>query len=100
MKMVAYYFRVIEDDGKPNGWVGFAMARNMWDLMWQIDCHVDPYSVEIKVANSFSYCEKQIKEGEYEYNLNHDDTEVCETPLFDDDGWKKPKWVTDPDFEV
>jgi hypothetical protein len=42
--MTAYYFRVIEH-GKPNGWVGFAMAETMQHLFWAIDEFVDPYAV-------------------------------------------------------
>jgi len=98
--MIAYHFRVVEDDGKPNGWVGFAMARNMRDLFWHIDTHVDPYSVEIQVAHSFSYCEKQSCEGEDQYEVNHEISEVHQTEFFDSDGWKKPRWVTDPNFKL
>lgn len=98
--MLAYHFRVVKDDGTPTGWVGFAMARNMEELMWQIDTHCDPYGVEIKVAHTFSYCEQQSYDDEEEYKVDDETLEVHQTEFFDSKGWKKPKWVTDPSFAL
>ena len=96
--MLAYHFRVIQDT-HPNGWVGFAFAQSMEELFWQIDNHTDPYQVEIRKALSGSACVMQISDGaDYYEEMNH---EIIGNCAFDDEkGWKKPKWVTDPDFEI
>jgi len=55
--MAAYYFRFLdEDDGKPNGWIGFVYAPSRYSLFWTIDEHGDPYQCEIKTAHRASYC--------------------------------------------
>ena len=95
--MIACYFRVIQD-GEPVGWVGFAFAQNMRELFWQVDAHVDPYRVEVKTAHQGSACVLQTHLGDDDYDET--DQEVIGHASFDDDDWKKPKWVTDPDFVV
>ena len=95
--MTAYYFQVIQD-GEPNGWVGFAMAKTMQHLFWTIDEFVDPYAVEIKTAKAAGYC--------YHMKIDGDDVETSgyefsgEEPFFDEDKWRKPVWVTDKNFET
>jgi len=97
--MIAKWFRFIDDDSKPTGWVGLAIAHDKKGLFWQIDEHGNPYSVEVMpLRRGGSVC------MEYKYFLNEDgetdaDTighEVCEeTPIFEDEGWKKPNWPED-----
>ena len=92
--MIAYSFRVIN---KPSVWVGFAVAQNMKDLFWQIDNHIDPYMVEIKKLERGSACFKLFKDGE---DFDESDHEINGYSIPEESGWKKPKWVTDPDFVV
>ena len=95
--MIAYHFRVMEK-GVPNGWVGFAFGDSLHQLFDQIDFYVDPYSVEIKKASSGSAFQRQDKPDEFTYDCEDTNADVC---CFDcDDGWKKPKWVTDPNFKL
>lgn len=85
--MSAYFFRFLGDNG-PTGWVGFALARNMDEMFWQIDEHGDPYSAEIKTTDRFSWC-AMLKNDNYEQH------EICETcPIFvEEHEWRKPSWV-------
>ena len=96
--MTAYYFRVIQD-GKPNGWVGFAMAETMQHLFWTIDEFVDPYAVEIKTAKTAGYCYRsEVVDG---WEINRSNYEFSEhEPFFDEDKWRKPVWVTDESFSA
>jgi len=94
--MTAYYFRVIQD-GKPNGWVGFAMAETMHHLFWTIDEFVDPYAVEIQTAKTAGYCYHMAIDGDDVTNSKHEFSE--HEPFFDDGKWKKPVWVTDKSFD-
>ena len=95
--MIAYSFRAVTED-KASFWVGFAVAQNMKDLFWQIDNHIDPYMVEIKKLERGSACFKLFEDGE---DFEESDHEIIGCHYGDDeDDWKKPKWVTDPDFVV
>ncbi|MFI0399622.1 MAG: hypothetical protein ACH34X_11100 [Thiolinea sp.] len=52
-----YDFGVVVD-GEFNGWFGVVMANTLSELFWQIDAHVDHYSVKIKKrTRAFSCCE-------------------------------------------
>jgi len=85
--MIAYYFRVI-NDGKPNGYVGLAVAHDKKDLYWKIDEWCDPNRVQIKVAKRGGYCLKQTTQEKYK------EIEISECAhLFDDKGWKTPIWL-------
>ena len=95
--MTAYYFRVIQD-GKPNGWVGFAMAETMQHLFWTIDEFVDPYAVEIKTAKSAGYCYHMEVDGDDVKDSKHEF--LGDEPFFDEDKWRKPVWVTDESFSA
>jgi len=96
--MTAYYFRVMQD-GKPNGWVGFAMAESMQHLFWTIDEFVDPYAVEIQTAKVAGYCYHMEIDGDDE--VTHSDHEHSEhEPFFDEGKWRKPVWVTDESFSA
>jgi len=94
--MIAYSFRAVTED-KSRVWVGFAVAQNMVDLFWQIDSHIDPYSVEIKKMYSGSACMLLVCDGD---DIDESDYEVHGISLPEESGWKKPKWITDPDFVV
>ena len=90
--MKAYYFRVIDDNGKPTGHVGMVAGVNWSDIFWTIDEFVDPYSVEVKRATAGGFCyyldesdEEDIQSREYEFGI--------QTPFPSDKGWKKPEWV-------
>lgn len=93
--MIAYFFRFLED-GKPTGWIGFAVAANQDDMFWQIDEHGDPHSCEIQTADRFSWC------GIYNPSTEtFDDQETSESALCVarrearwHNKWRKPYWVT------
>lgn len=95
--MKAYWFRIVDEDGKPTGHVGLAIAPDMTELFWQIDEHYDPFACEIKKAKFGSFCVRQkvTDYGEDEIEVENLDLELSEhTPQFDEDiGWKKYDWT-------
>jgi len=88
--MIAYYFRQIEN-GKPTGWIGFVVAPDLKNLFWMVDEFLDPYSVEIKTANSGGYC--KFWDVDREESSNYENSEF--QPYPDESGWRKPKWNED-----
>jgi hypothetical protein len=95
--MTAYYFRVVVN-GKPNGYVGFAMAESMQHLFWTIDEFVDPYAVEIQTAKVAGYCYHMEIDGDEVITSEHEHSQ--HEPFFDDYKWRKPVWVTDESFRA
>jgi hypothetical protein len=90
--MIAYYFRTIDEKGKPTNWMGMAFAQSKEELFWQIDEFCDPYSVEIMTARRGGYCRRIEIDGDE--HLSHDHEISEDEPLFDDESypWRKPKW--------
>jgi hypothetical protein len=87
--MIAYFFRFLKDS-EPTNWLGFALAKDKDDMLWQIDQHGDPYSCEIQTTSNFSFC-GQWDENEEKYT-GHETSEECPASA-DPDGWRKPPWV-------
>lgn len=87
---LCYAFRFIKDDGEQTGYVGFAYAKNMLELFWEIDQFGDPYSVEIKRMKSSSMCMKIIDIDEFEL----DELELSERfiGIVDEQGFITPEW--------
>ena len=93
--MIACYFRCMNALIKePSGFIGFAVARNKYQLFWVIDQYTNPLNVEIKKVHTGSYCKLQeITEhgDEIDVEISELEFDLME-PLFNDDGWKKPNW--------
>lgn len=87
--MIAYFFRFLDDEG-PNNWVGFALARNQDDMLWQIDEHGDPYACEVQSVTNFSFCARW--DDEEDNYANHEISQACPM-LADQSKWRKPPWV-------
>jgi hypothetical protein len=85
---ICYAFRCLDTKGEQMGYVGFAYAKNMLELFWEIDQFYDPYLVEIKELKSSSMCMKIIDINEF------DNYELGErfTSIIDKQGFKKPEW--------
>lgn len=90
--MIAYYFRFIDENKQPTGWVGFAVADNMMELFWEIDQYENPHLVEVQKARSFSWCAK-FNPRSLQYK-KHEVTEKCDA--LDPDAWHKPRWPSNP----
>ena len=94
--MIAYWFRFIDDDGKPTGHIGLAVGQDQDDVYWQIDEFGDPGRVQIQTAKLGGMCwkEKPIPEGEDEAfdREEHEVGEMAPDP-FDDKKWKTPRWA-------
>lgn len=99
---ICYAFRLIDENNKPTGYYGIAVAENLYDMFFQIDEHGDPYSVEIKVMHRTSVCFKADldKVSEEEIHIDFSKIELGESfgdlIIGLDEGFKKPKW---PNFE-
>ena len=98
--MLAYWFRVIDGEaGKPNGFVGMAVAADMTSMYWEIDQYCNPYSVEVKSIRNGSFCSLEgldwSEEG-FELDIvegKRGEFETSESMPFSwDDGWRAPAW--------
>ena len=86
----ACFFRFLNDDHQPTGWVGFAMADDQEGLMWVIDEFGDPYSVEVMTADRFAYC-VQVSEDDEEMTTEGHQTNEQFPPTRG--RWREPIWV-------
>lgn len=91
--MKAYWFRFVDEDGKPTGCMGLAVAKDMTEIFWMIDEYDDPFSCEVKKAKSGAFCVRQEwKPGDVLENFDIEPSEA--NPIFDEDiGWKKYDWT-------
>lgn len=97
--MIAYYFRVIHEDGTPTGHIGLVCARDKHELLWTIDEFVDPYSVEICTVKRGGICMHQKiindENGELDEVVRSEYEETEEFPLFSEKvKWRKPDWTS------
>lgn len=105
--MSCYAFRFINENGEPTGHVGFAYAKNNYELFWQIDEHGDPWCVEVKKMRSASICVRLTNKDEAlvienDVDFEFDSIEFCEEFMFDllDPKWSKPKWDKSEVYQV
>ena len=90
--MIAYYFRTIDEDGKPTGYMGMAFGQSKEEVFWAIDEFCDPFNVEILTARRGGYCRRIEVDGED--HISHD-YEISDTePIHGDESynWRRPKW--------
>ena len=88
--MTAYYFRALDEEGSPNGWIGFVMAEDKTQLFWALDEFIDPYGVEIKTAYNAGYCYRIDQDGD---DIEAKDYEISGIePMINESGWRKPGW--------
>lgn len=92
--MRAVWFRFIDQDGEPTGFVGMVAAHTAEGLFWAIDEFGDPYAAQIKTVKFHGgFCCKEA--------ADLDDLEISswesseQMPFPDDEGWRTPKWVKD-----
>lgn len=78
--METYYFRFLDGDRQPTGYVGLVTGQDMADVFHQIDQYGDPYSVQLRPAIEGSFCIK-IEEGT-EFEAGEDMHEALES-----EGW-------------
>lgn len=106
--MLAYVFRIIDDDGKPTGYYGFAFAQNKREMFHVIDYHCDPFRVEVQTIYDGSLCGlmlelpgKVYEEGDgIEDDFVLQEAVVHQTPFvpdgefseFSERKWRKPTW--------
>jgi hypothetical protein len=88
--MKAVYFKFTNEEGDPTGWVGFAFARTIRGIYWQIDQYGDPSMCLIKPAQCGSFCYTEENQETMD-----DDFEFCDElgmALLESEGWQKPEW--------
>lgn len=93
--MKAFYFRFLDDEQNPTGWIGFAMAKQIDDIFCIIDEFGDPYTVQIQMAKKAGFCVqwKQFTDGSGDAVLEMP-PELSESMpwVFDDEAWIIPPW--------
>jgi len=95
--MIACYFRFVDNDKKPTGYIGFAVAQDREHLFWTIDQYGDPFHCQTKSVDSASYCKfQEIDEDEENDDFFIEESEYrfdgCEPLVNEEKGWKKPNW--------
>jgi hypothetical protein len=95
--MPAYYFRAIDDDNLPTGFIGLACANSLAELFWCIDEFCDPYRIEVCSTRAAAICfnSKALVDEVGETCIEFADPEVSEGFLLANHGdchWRKPKW--------
>lgn len=101
--MIAYWFRLMEE-GKPNGYVGMAVAYNMRGVFWQIDQYCDPFAVEVKSVQSGGFCTREgvgWSESNEAFYSGRTEFETAEQMPFSwEKKWRKPSWVVNQEHPV
>lgn len=95
--MKAYYFRLMDGNDEPTGFIGIVLAKNMADLFWAVDEFCDPYLCQIMpVTTSTGVCmyTAVTRHGGAVDGVERSDIEVPENFPYPDEGnrWQKPKW--------
>jgi hypothetical protein len=94
--MLAYWFRFVNDDGEPTGYMGLVSGYSHDDIYLQIDEFGDPGRVEIQTAKLGGVCWKETPWEETCTGEEFDRTELEITEMvpnqFESKGWRKPKW--------
>lgn len=90
--MKAVYFRVVLEDGTPTGHVGLVTYDGSKDLYLSLDEFVDPFAVEIKDADDFSFCMKVTNFGEDEIETSEYEIGEGVPDPYENNGWRKPKF--------
>ena len=96
--MIAYWYRFIDDDGEPTGWIGLAIGENRQAIFDSIDEFGDPYCCEVQRAHYGGYCRQvevvKFKDGDvdlFEYeNISYQMSGA--EPFLNDSDWKKIDW--------
>jgi len=89
--MLAYWFRFVNDDGEPTGYMGLVSGYSHDDIYLQIDEFGDPGRVEIQTAKLGGVCWKETLADE---EVDRTELEIIERvpDQFESKGWRKPKW--------
>lgn len=94
--MITYWFRFIDEDREPSGYVGLAIGRNIAEVFLSIDEYGDPNMVQIKRAHLGGFCLKRPSLKEEDVAIIDDDSEFEKSdylPHWEDSGWSDPPWV-------
>jgi hypothetical protein len=89
--MLAYWFRFVNDDGEPTGYMGLVSGYSHDDIYLQIDEFGDPGRVEIQTAKLGGVCWKETFIDEEVERTELEITDMV-PDQFDSKGWRKPRW--------
>jgi hypothetical protein len=93
--MKTLYFRFLDNDDKPTGWVGFVAAKSMSEVFDIIDEFGDPYSVQVCEAKTAGFCVqwKSFTDDSGEAVMEGPPELAESMPwVFDDENWVRPAW--------
>ena len=90
--MINFYFRFVDEDGKPTGYIGYVQGADARDVFERIDQYGNPYFVELSRSHGASYCKLQT---EIEDEIEDSKYEFDESEPFANDKeryWYRPTW--------
>ena len=90
--MINFYFRFINEDGKPTGYIGYVQGTDARDVFERIDQYGNPYFVELSRSHGASYCKLQTEDGD---EIEDSSFEFDESEPFATDKkrhWYRPTW--------
>lgn len=96
--MKTWFFRFVDEDRRPTGYVGMATASNLRDLFWTIDEFGDPYMAQVvQASGSTGIClHVETYRGQNGELLDAEDSNLEKSwrfPLPDEPlEWKTPRW--------
>ena len=94
--MPAYWFRFINDNGDPTGYMGLVVGQSQDDIYLQIDEFGDPGRVEVRRVDMGGVCWKDlpIEPDEDDDCVVRSEFEVSENSpdSLRDKAWRTPKW--------
>ena len=93
--MKAFYFRFLDEDENPSGWIGFAMGKTINDIFDIIDEFGDPYSVQILESQEAGFCVqwKPFPDESGDAAMEKTADLIESMPwVFDEEGWTTPPW--------
>ncbi len=93
--MKAFYFRFLDGDGNPSGWVGLVVGQTMDQIFDCIDEYGNPHTVQIQAAKKGGFCVQWMlfEDGSGDAAMEGPAEISDYMPWFDnDDGWVTPPW--------
>ena len=94
--MPAYWFRFVDSEAKPTGYIGLVVAPDLESLFWQIDEYGDHYMAEIMPTTVGSFCIKEERfndSGEEDGEITYDEFDISAySPTQEEKGWIKPNF--------
>jgi len=95
--VLAYWFRFINDDGAPTGYMGLVVGQSQDDIYLQIDEFGDPGRIEVRTVDMGGVCWKDVpitpdEDGDDIGSRSEFDVSENSPDSLRDKAWRTPKW--------